>query len=57
MTKGKLLELGKIIKNCTHLDVSACDRIDDSALDNFHKLMFINLWSTKVSEKVKNSYR
>jgi hypothetical protein len=57
MTKGKMQQLGRLIKYCTHLNISACDRLDDSALENFNKLMFINLWSTKITDKMKNMLR
>jgi hypothetical protein len=58
LTKGKLKLLGQTLKNCTHLDVSACDRLDDTSLDWFIKLQFVNLWNCKgISENMKNMLR
>ena len=47
LSKGKMHVIGKLLKNCTHLDVSACDRLDDTSLDRFIKLQFVNVWNCK----------
>lgn len=47
LTKGKMHILGKLLKNCTHLNVGACDRLDDTSLDRFLKLQFVDIWNVK----------
>lgn len=54
LTKGKMHVIGKLLKNCTHLDVSACDRLDDTSLDRFIRLQFVNVWNTNgITEKTR----
>lgn len=54
LTKGKMHVIGDLLKNCTHLNVHACDRLDDNSLDRFLKLQFVNIWNVKgISEKTK----
>lgn len=58
LTKGKMTILGKLLKNCTHLDVSACDRLDDTSLDRFIKLQFVSVWNVNgISENTKQALR
>jgi hypothetical protein len=58
LNKQQMQQICLVAPQITHLDISGCMNIDDSAIDNFQCLKFINLTNAKnITESKKNYLR